>query len=112
MAPTPPGTGANGFSVALADASDDVVVSVSGELDILTAPVLERYLSTAVDRAPRRVVVDLGRVTFLDLRAINVLVEARQRIGAEGPDLVLRAPSAKVRRLIAMCGLDHLLAEG
>lgn len=58
---------------------DDVpVVSVAGELDLATAPALERTLIPLCDAADGRVVVDLARCSFIDLRGLRVLLAAQE----------------------------------
>jgi anti-sigma B factor antagonist len=109
MASTPPAAAASGFSVDVAEQGDQVVVAVVGELDVLTAPVLERHLSSAVVERHDRVVVDLGAVTFLDVRAVNMLHAADARVRSGGARLVLRRPSAKLRRVIELCEVDLLI---
>lgn len=84
-------------------ADHDRIVLV-GELDLHTAPLLEAELT----RAPSGTVeVELSEVTFIDSSGLRVLVAERQKRGPDG--LVLRAPSAVVRRLLEVTGLDgHL----
>jgi anti-anti-sigma factor len=60
---------------------DLLVVSVRGEIDLLTAPQLARALEGDL---PALVVVDLSRVTFLTAAGIGVLIEAARRAGAVG----------------------------
>lgn len=55
------------------------VLIVSGEADVLSAPVLRHALADATERF-RVVVLDLSNVTFLDSTALSVLVVARRRL--------------------------------
>ena len=54
------------------------VVTVGGELDMLTAPMLEACLGEQLSTAPRHLVVDLQRVSFLDSKGLNCLLRARE----------------------------------
>jgi anti-sigma B factor antagonist len=56
------------------------VVTVGGELDMLTAPMLEACLEEQLSTAPRHLVVDLQRVSFLDSKGLNCLLRAREAI--------------------------------
>lgn len=73
------------------------VLVLSGELDIVTAPLLETLLGEAPARGERRV-VDLGAVSFADSYGLVPLVRRRE-------ELVLRGERPLVRRVL------DLLAE-
>ncbi|MCU1375935.1 MAG: anti-sigma factor antagonist [Actinomycetia bacterium] len=89
-----------------------MLVVVIGELDLVTSPVLDRHLAGAVARGRDKVVVDVGGVTFLDIRGINSLVTAHGAALAAGSALVVRGAGDLVRRLVEVCGLqDHLRLE-
>src|ERR687887_2045691 len=60
------------------------LVWVAGELDLHTAPELERALLAAATEAPGPVMVDLSGCTFLDSTALAILVEANRRLEANG----------------------------
>lgn len=72
-----------------------------GEVDLVTAPALaacvRAALCTVVDGP---VVVDVSRVTFMDLDGLRMLLRLRTDLSADGRELVLRAPSAPVRLLL------------
>ena len=52
-----------------------LVVRVSGELDMLTRPIVAATLAEAVSRAPRHLVVDLAAMTFCCARGFALLAE-------------------------------------
>jgi anti-sigma B factor antagonist len=58
-------------------ASGVCVVTVNGELDMLTAPVLEACLREQLSTELSHLVVDLQRVSFLDSKGLNCLLLAR-----------------------------------
>jgi anti-anti-sigma factor len=65
-----------------------MVITVTGELDIATAPALRDQLDAAVDAGRRRIVVDLCAISFLDSVALATIVHAKQRL-PEGGKLAL-----------------------
>ena len=85
-----------------------VVITVRGEVDIATAPLLRAVLDGIYAARPRRVEIDLSGVTFLDSHALTTLVAARRRLAAVGAALVLRQPSRPVTRVLAISGLDRV----
>jgi anti-sigma B factor antagonist len=52
------------------------VVTVGGELDMLTAPLLETYITDQLATAPAHLILDLQAVTFLGSSGINSLLRA------------------------------------
>ena len=91
--------------VGLAERGDDLVLSLAGELDLADAPALREALRRAVECSPRRLVVDLAQVTFVDSTILGALVEARSALG--GDAFALAAPGLEVRRALEVSGLDR-----
>ncbi|GAB3459561.1 STAS domain-containing protein [Actinophytocola sediminis] len=60
---------------------ETVVLGVVGEVDLVTAPVLEESISTAFARAPDMVVVDLSEVSFLASVGMSILIGCNERAG-------------------------------
>jgi anti-anti-sigma regulatory factor len=48
-----------------------VVVHAVGELDLLTTPAFEDRLAAVLAGAPRRLVIDLSRLTILSARGVD-----------------------------------------
>lgn len=85
-----------------------VVVTPVGELDAYTAPELrERLHEFAQDESVDVLVVDLGRVTFLDSSALGVLVGALRRMRERDRELRLVEPRPNVRRIFEITLLDR-----
>ena len=87
----------NQFSTVTEQLSDGAhVVSVEGEIDMVTAPQFEAELLRAVEAARHPVVVDLTECDFLDSTALAVLIEASKRLDGGGPlALVIPRPHAR-----------------
>jgi len=87
---------------------DMIMVSVSGELDVATAPELEAALDGA-DAWASVVVVDLRQLEFMASAGLRVLLDVGKRVRDAGGRLViLRGPPA-VDRLFAL--VDDLPLE-
>jgi anti-sigma B factor antagonist len=84
-----------------------MVVRLAGELDLYNADEVRAALSQAMEGSPRRVVVDMAEVEFVDSTALGVLIEARSRLGRDG--IVLAAPQLDTRRTLQVSGLDRHL---
>ncbi|GAB3734168.1 hypothetical protein GCM10027598_59440 [Amycolatopsis oliviviridis] len=87
--------------------TDLLILSVSGDLDTLTAPVLERNLSQPL---PTATVLDLSRVSFLGVAGLRVLEAAATRAGAERRRIGLVTGSASTRRIMRLFDLDLRVA--
>jgi anti-sigma B factor antagonist len=82
-----------------------VVLALTGELDMLTAPQLEQAIATAARKAPPAVIVDLAGVRFLATAGLNVLVAAS--LGFTGSaQFGIVAEGAVVRRPLVLTGID------
>lgn len=86
-----------------------VVVTLSGEIDIATAPAARDALAEAASRPVTGVTVDLGRVTFMDAAGLGVLGVAAGRARQLPGGFRLAAVPARVLRLLAVTGLDRHL---
>jgi anti-sigma B factor antagonist len=95
------------LKVACQYRGDCTVMSVSGELDLYTAPRLHRELTAALaDGTPPRLIIDLSGVEFCDSTGINVLLAAHRRAREHGGGLELLGPRAGMRRILQVTGLE------
>jgi anti-sigma B factor antagonist len=84
--------------------ADATVLALSGELDIASAPGLEQALDEFGASMPRRLVIDLTDVTFMDSTGLRALLLARQR-GEDGDhELSLRPGPRQVQRVFELSG--------
>jgi anti-sigma B factor antagonist len=83
-----------------------VVVSVGGEIDISNADELERTIMQAWETGHQDVVVDLSQVEFMGSAGISALILAANPVRRDGGEVTLRKPSAVVRRLFGVMGVD------
>ena len=81
-------------------------VALEGDLDTFSAATLRDALTGLEQQEPRRIVVDLAAVTFIDSAGIGVLVGARRRTNERGAELVAERPSVGVRRVFDMTHLS------
>ena len=83
-------------------------VTVMGEIDMASSPVLGDHLAGVVDAEKRDLVLNMAQVAFIDSTGLEVLINARRHLGLFGRSLVLEAPSAAVCRVLGVTGLDAL----
>jgi len=87
---------------------DLAVVSLRGDLDLLTAPVLHERLWPLLDKAERTVLVDLGDVGFLGSAGLAELAAAHDLATRHGARIVLVASARTVLRPLEVTGLNTL----
>ncbi len=95
----------------VADTQDKAtVLRVSGEIDVLTAPVLREAIETAWSEGPQppATIVDLTAVTFLASAGLAVLAGC-SRSAPEGARLWVVADKPATSRPITVTGLSELL---
>jgi anti-sigma B factor antagonist len=86
------------------------VVEVTGEVDISTERHLREHLARVADTRPAVLIVDLGKVGFLDSTGLGMLIATFKRVQADGGRLCLAAPQTPVRKLLRMTALDRVIA--
>jgi anti-sigma B factor antagonist len=86
------------------------VVTVTGEVDVATAPKLRDRLDGAIDGGTPLLVVDLSSVTFIDSTGLGVLIGAAKRVEDAGGILRLVIAEPRILKLFEITGLLDLFA--
>lgn len=84
------------------------VLTVSGELDLHTAPMLDAQITTAI-RPGLHLALDFHDVVFLDSSALGVIVGALKRLRDGGGDLALVGASGLPAKVLSITGVDSEL---
>lgn len=84
-----------------------LVITVSGDLDLHTAPQLRSELAAQARRGHDRIVVDIDGVTFLDSVGLGVLVGARNKLLAVNGTLEVVCGNERLLRLFRLTRLDR-----
>jgi anti-anti-sigma factor len=82
----------------------DAALVVVGEIDGLSAHTFRRELFKLLNSAHSVAWLDLTELWFVDAHGLNALLDAREVGLLTGVELVLRAPSLPVRRMLAVSG--------
>ncbi len=86
------------------ESGDSSVLALGGALDTTTSPRLANLLAEVVARGIRgqRLVLDLSDLSYVDSTGVAVILDIRERLGADGIDLRLRGASERVRKVFAL----------
>jgi anti-sigma B factor antagonist len=99
-------------SLRISSVVEDGTVSLSleGELDLAGARKMEASLAAAEQGdGPMRLIVDLGRLQFIDSTGLRLLLQADARAKERGYELVLRPGAPAVQRVFEVTGALAIL---
>ena len=82
------------------------ILTVSGEIDIATAPSLRERLHGLLADDKHQLVVDLDDVGFLDSTALGVLVGVLKRARSQGGEVRIVCTQPRVRKVFEITRLD------
>jgi len=97
-----------GTSLSAESRGDSVVVTVHGDLDIVTSPQLDECLTRA-EESHNRIILDLADVSFLDTSALAVIVGHWKRAEAAGGTLALAGARYRYTKTLWITGLADKL---
>ena len=84
------------------------MITLSGELDYFTVPLLQQFVSD--DRGPNEdIVFDMTGLGFVDVAGIGALASAVARARASGARARVVSPSPMAARVISVLGLAELM---
>lgn len=87
---------------------DSLVVTIRGDLDIVTSPQLDERLKQAA-ASHNRIILDLSGVDFLDTSALAVIVGHWKRAEAAGGSLSLAGARYRYTKTLWITGLADRL---
>jgi anti-anti-sigma factor len=84
-------------------------LTVSGELDLVSSPVLERELERAYGSDADLIALDLRGLEFMDSTGLHLLIRAQQRADQAGRRLALIQGREQVERVLDLTGVAGLV---
>jgi anti-anti-sigma factor len=95
------------WDIEVIDDGVTLLVMPDGELDVHTAPKLERALARCTS-SHKVLIVDVTRISFIDSTGLKTLVAARDRIGDR---LLLAGENPVLDRLLELTGTADLFTR-
>ncbi|HMJ07236.1 MAG TPA: STAS domain-containing protein [Chthoniobacterales bacterium] len=83
------------------------VFSPEGAIDLHVSPEIRASLREMIDMKPKRLVVDLSRVPYVDSSGLAVLIGAMQSLEHDGGVFMLAGAQAAVRTILESARLDQ-----
>ncbi len=84
------------------------VLSLEGEIDLHVSPRVSISLRQMIEKKPKRLVVNLSGVTYLDSSGLAVLIEAMQNVEKYGGKFALAGMQETVRSIFEIARLDQV----
>jgi anti-sigma B factor antagonist len=85
-------------------------LSVTGDVDLLSAPSLVATIDEVLRERPETLVLDLTGVSFLDSAGISALARAYHAATAIGAQLSLTGARQMVRHVLEISGIDQVIS--
>lgn len=95
------------FSISVESAQSYVAVSVVGEVDVATAPLLRDRLNEAMALGLPILVVDMLQTTFIDSTGLGILIETMKRAESGGTTLRVVASDPRLLKVFTITGLTE-----
>jgi anti-sigma B factor antagonist len=84
------------------------VLPLKGEIDLHVSPSVTASLNAMIEKKPRRLVVDLSEVTYIDSAGLAALIEAMQKVEGYGGRFLLAGLQETVRSIFEISRLDQV----
>ena len=83
------------------------VFSYEGAIDLHVSPEVRTALRELIDEKPKRLIVDLAHVPYVDSSGLAVLIGAKQDLEANGGAFLLAGAQDAVRTILESARLDQ-----
>jgi anti-sigma B factor antagonist len=97
------------FDINTEELGDDAyVISLTGEVDLYTAPEFKQQLLDVIGKGAKDVVVDFSNTTFIDSTTLGVLVGGVKRLRTNDGQLSLVCSDRNITKIFEITGLDRV----
>ena len=100
--------GGRSLRIEVANTTSPTTVVLAGEIDIATAGRVRDALIAISNGGENKVVVDMTNVTFMDSTGLAALVGPLKRFRSMNGEIVLRAPTRGVQKVLEITGLTRV----
>lgn len=97
------------LSLATRVVAAHTVLEVGGEVDVYTAPKLRERIAELLDGGVKAIIIDLGRVEFMDSTGLGVLVGGLRKARAVGASYGVVCGRESLLKIFRITALDQVL---
>ncbi len=87
---------------------DVAVFDVAGEIDLSNVDRAKEMICAGIDRGYREVILNLGRVRYMDSSGLSLMISLKKMLGSEGSVSLVDCPSV-IHRMLAVTRLDAVI---
>ena len=84
------------------------LVTVSGRVDSNSSPELDQKLKDELNNGNNNLIINLASVDYMSSAGLRAIVSALRNSKKNGGNLILSAPSARVREVLDLAGMESL----
>jgi anti-anti-sigma factor len=93
------------LSLRLVHQLDHSTLTLVGELDTLSAPLVQPAVDTVLDTGRRHLTVDTAKLTFCDSSGLRALLRAQDSLTLAGATMELTHVHNPLKRILTVTGL-------
>lgn len=98
-----------GLTVEIENVEGKCVMRLSGRLDAVTAPILEKKIEEQIGQDHRKILLEFSSVDYLSSAGMRLLLAATKKMKAKEGLLVLSSIVDDVMEIIKMAGFERIL---
>lgn len=83
------------------------LVTIEGEIDVYTSIELRNEIKTVIDEGSKLLIMDLGKVTYMDSSGLGTLVSILQRLKKEEGSLKLIKVTTNIKKIFELTRLTR-----
>ena len=84
------------------------VLSITGRIDTVAAPMLEQAINRAIEGGERKILLDLADVPYISSGGLRVLLATAKKLKSPGDRYGLCCLSADVHKVIRLAGFTSI----
>ena len=84
------------------------IVSLSGRLDAMSSPDLEKVLMELIDNGVLSILLDLREIIYISSAGLRTILMAAQKLFGKGK-IVITNPKVEVKEVLEMTGFDTIM---
>ena len=88
--------------------NDAAVISLTGRLDLVSAPEFKENLDQLVINGTQLLIIDLGALDFIDSSGLGAIIGALKTARQAGGELRLVNPQEQARKILELTTLDKV----
>ncbi|MBA4191761.1 MAG: anti-anti-sigma factor [Planctomycetaceae bacterium] len=86
----------------------NIVVALTGRLDVLASSELETRLLTAIENGVKTLVLDVAALEYISSAGLRVLIVVAKKVRADGGDMVFASAGPNIMKILEISGFTKM----